>query len=639
VNIARSDGPAAGVAVPVTDHVRTATSHSATLPLAAPPLPKDADVTAAQLLDPDQEWAVVDVETSGLHPGSGRVLSVAAMALDAAGRPAGPRFASLVNADCDPGPVHVHGLTPQRIAAAPRFAEIAPDLLEVLDGRVLVAHNAAFDHGFLAAETERVGLTLPVRQRLCTLALSRRLGIDVPNHKLATLAGYWGVPQRRAHDAEDDTQVLSRVLTHSLLLAAQLGMPLPLIGCEARTGATRYPPRVPTPPCPWRYPGRLAAGGPLVQGMKVAITGTTGEPRVALVERLTAAGLDVQNSVSRLTSALICNQPDLGTRKAERARTEGILVLDEATVLRLLDDVRPGAPVAARPAPRRPRTPRVVTRGPLHGRRVLVLGGTHPQAAAVRTEVGALGGAAAVNLSAGVTDVILMAGGETDRRLARIREAGLPLHRGGVALGITLPAPCPDAGEVGSGYVGRHRSEAAGAGVPVLPRGAVVDLPDEGVWTVNVAWRADAPAGGTDVDVVAFLVDADERVIADEDFVFYNAPVSEHGAVAMAADGDSEQSIRVDLDLVSDQHSKIIIAAALGGDATFGTLGAVTLSVDGDAATAATSTLDAATTERTMLLAEIYRRDGSWRLRAIGQGYDDGLAELATRHGVVVDSA
>jgi DNA polymerase-3 subunit epsilon len=53
--------------------------------------------------------------------------------------------------------------------------------------------------------------------------------------------------------------------------------------------------------------------------------------------------------------------------------------------------------------------------------------------------------------------------------------------------------------------------------------------------------------------------------------------------------------------------------------------------------TAATSTLDAATTERTVLLAEIYRRNGLWRLRAVGQGYDAGLAELATRYGVAVD--
>jgi DNA polymerase III subunit epsilon len=45
----------------------------------------------------------------------------------------------------------------------------------------------------------------------------------------------------------------------------------------------------------------------------------------------------------------------------------------------------------------------------------------------------------------------------------------------------------------------------------------------------------------------------------------------------------------------------------------------------------------AATTERSLLLAHIYRRDGRWRLRAIGQGYDHGLADLATLHGVTVD--
>ncbi len=267
---------------------------------------------------------------------------------------------------------------------------------------------------------------------------------------------------------------------------------------------------------------------------------------------------------------------------------------------------------------------------------MLVLGGTHAQAASVRAAVGALGGAAAVNLSASVTDVVLMAGGEADRRLPRIREAELPLHTRDVALGITLPAPCAVPADTADGvYVGRHRSDAPGAGVPVLTRGAVIDLPDEPVWTANVARRADALATG--VDVVAFLVDADERVVADEDLVFYNAPRSEHGAVALSVDGDSEQSVRIDLGLVSEDHQKVVVAAALDGDAVFGDLGAVTLSVDGDTATAATSTLDAATTERTLLLAEVYRRDGAWRVRAMGQGYDDGLAELAARYGVAVD--
>lgn len=270
---------------------------------------------------------------------------------------------------------------------------------------------------------------------------------------------------------------------------------------------------------------------------------------------------------------------------------------------------------------------------------MLVIGGTHEQAAEVRAAITGRGGVAAVNFSAGVTDVVLMAGGEADRRLGRIREVGVSVHTGSVALGIALPAPATEAALPSTvdaalaEYVGRHRSAAVGPGVPVLVRGEVIDLPGVGAWTVNVAWRAD----GAEVDVVAFLVDGDERIVADEDFVFYNAPVSEHGVAALSVDGDCEQSVRVDLALVEEHHTKIVVAAALAGDRTFGDLGAVTVSIDGDLVSAATATLDAATTERTMLLAEIYRRNGAWRLRAVGQGYDDGLAELAVRYGVDVE--
>ena len=63
----------------------------------------------------------------------------------------------------------------------------------------------------------------------------------------------------------------------------------------------------------------------------------------------------------------------------------------------------------------------------------------------------------------------------------------------------------------------------------------------------------------------------------------------------------------------------------------------MSVGVDSDSGTAATFVLDAGTTERTMVLAEIYRRAGKWRLRAVGQGYDDDLAAFARRYGVDVD--
>ena len=60
-------------------------------------------MSVATLHDTDHSWAVVDVETSGFQPDTGRVLSVAALALDAAGRPE-QRFHTLVDAGVDPGP-------------------------------------------------------------------------------------------------------------------------------------------------------------------------------------------------------------------------------------------------------------------------------------------------------------------------------------------------------------------------------------------------------------------------------------------------------------------------------------------------------------------------------------------------------
>ncbi len=158
---------------------------------------------------------------------------------------------------------------------------------------------------------------------------------------------------------------------------------------------------------------------------------------------------------------------------------------------------------------------------------------------------------------------------------------------------------------------------------------------------MNVAWKAEA--GGSDdgdqldVDIVAFLLGDDGKVDTDDDFVFYNNPLVDDGVVELTVDGPSEQCVRLDLAGLPEDCRRIAIAAAIDGDRTFGDLGAVSVSVDGDDVTAATFVLDAGTTERTMVLTEIYRRDGKWRVRAVGQGYDDDLAALVARYGVEVD--
>ncbi|GAA0908878.1 TerD family protein [Streptomyces thermoalcalitolerans] len=623
------------------------------------------------------DWALVDVETSGLVARRDRVLSVAVVTLGPDGEQTG-EYSTLLNPGCDPGPVRVHGLTPERLRGAPRFEEVAGRIGAMLQGRVLVAHNAQFDYDFLAHEFARAGLRLPVTRRLCTLALNRRIDPPTRDLKLGTLAAHYGVTRVKAHDALDDTRVLAGVLRASLREAARLELPLPLVACPPRQNS-RFAPRPPKTPCAFRNPGRLTAGGPLVQGMKVAVTGETRTPRTVLVERAVAAGLNVVSSVSRHTSVLVADNSSAGTAKARRARADGVPVIDEQTFLELLDDVRPGTPhEAAAPAPPgtpaqpptvpaqrspdrvdavAPRPPAPVSapspatgsgtrpgpdepehqpkparrrarpNGPLAGRRVLVLGGTHPQAARARARIVELGGAAAINLSASVTDVVLLPRGETDRRMRRITSLAVPTHDA-----AWLDAP-----------VLEQAADDRRPAPQVLPRGGVVDLPgpDERTpaspWTVTASWAQQTTC---EIDVVAFVLDEDEQVAFDEDFVFYGAPENPGGTVRLLSDGPTEQTISIDLATLPPSARRVVVAAAIDGTPTFGDVGAIQIS-SGPGTSAAPfvqATVDAATTERTMLLTEIYRRGPRWRLRVVGQGYDHGLDALARRYGVdVVD--
>lgn len=182
-------------------------------------------------------YAVLDVETNGLDPRRHRVLQIAITQLGSDGRTERV-WSSLVDpgvADgVDPGPVDVHGLTPELLAGAPSYAQLAPTIAELIGGRVVVAHNAPFDWGFLAAEAKRAGSTVPTRQRLCTLELAKVLRTPSDNLSLAALCSYWGVPQAKPHDAEDDVRVLVEVLRHALVDADAQAARLPIRDPYAR---------------------------------------------------------------------------------------------------------------------------------------------------------------------------------------------------------------------------------------------------------------------------------------------------------------------------------------------------------------------------------------------------------------------
>jgi DNA polymerase-3 subunit epsilon len=320
--------------------------------------------------DYPERYAVVDVETTGLGRDD-RIVSAAVYRVDARGE-IEDHWYTLVNPERDPGPVWIHGLTTEVLAGAPLFAEVAEEFAARLADRVLVAHNAVFDWSMIAREYARAERTPPVRQRLCTIALSKELRLPLANHKLETLAAHFGVEQRRAHHALDDARVLAEAFRPSLRAAAVGGVRLPLLECrpltEWRDGtgtapgvggaagligrqygyggqyAGRWRPARRRPACPYPNPGRYVPGEPLRQGMRVAFSGDTSVERELLEDRATEAGLHVATSLSRLTSLLVTNDPDSGTSKAVKARQYGTPVIDEAAFGQLLRDVAPAEP-------------------------------------------------------------------------------------------------------------------------------------------------------------------------------------------------------------------------------------------------------------------------------------------------------
>jgi len=287
---------------------------------------------------PEGGWAVVDVETSGFRPGQARILSLAVLGLDREGH-VERSFVSLLNPGVDPGPTHVHGLTAAMLEDQPQFADIVDDVVAVLRGRTLVAHNVAFDHSFLAAEAELADAELPVDAVMCTVELARRLDLGLDNLRLETLARHWGVTQERPHDAFDDARVLTGVLAPALQRARELDVWLPVHPVTRRrwpNGRVTHDEVRPLKalasrmPCPYLNPGRYVTGRPLVQGMRVGLAAEVARTHEELVERILHAGLAYTDVVDRETSLVVCNDAAPEQGKGYLARQLGVPLLPDA---------------------------------------------------------------------------------------------------------------------------------------------------------------------------------------------------------------------------------------------------------------------------------------------------------------------
>lgn len=171
-----------------------------------------------------------------------------------------------------------------------------------------------------------------------------------------------------------------------------------------------------------------------------------------------------------------------------------------------------------------------------------------------------------------------------------------------------------------------------------MQKGTNVRIPAAAV-RVELGWRTGS--GIPDVDASALLLSAG-KVRSDADFVFYNQAVHSSGAVRHEGKrpaGDSvTDALSVNLAAVEPSIETVVLAASADGG-TFGQVPGLHIRVLDAASGAELARFDSsdATVETAYVLGELYRRQGEWKFRAVGQGYSSGLEGLATDFGITVD--
>ena len=167
---------------------------------------------------------------------------------------------------------------------------------------------------------------------------------------------------------------------------------------------------------------------------------------------------------------------------------------------------------------------------------------------------------------------------------------------------------------------------------------------------IGLGWDVRATSGyDFDLDASVFLLNSNDRVSSDADFIFYNQLTGSNGAVQHmgdnrtgAGDGDDEV-IKIDMTTLSPSIHKMVIAVTIH-DAeirrqNFGMVDSAYIRLvndENDVEIVKFNLSEDASTETAMVFGELYLHHGQWKFKAVGQGYNGGLGPLARRYGVNV---
>jgi DNA polymerase III subunit epsilon len=244
----------------------------------------------------------------------------------------------------DPGNIRVHGIHSGDVERQPEFPVIWAELAPLLEGKVLVAHNASFDTSVLTATLQAYGLRVPELRTACTLAAARRAWPGLPRHGLPDVAAHLGIGLQH-HHALDDAEASAAIALSAARLLGLSGVTglVEAVRSTRQWPATNARPLV-APATPRRMrpaPSIDADPSHPLHGRRVVVTGVLRSmTREEVLEAVAAVGGRTVANLSAQVDYLVTGS-DPGWSKVSRARElqaagARLQVIDESRLLGLL---------------------------------------------------------------------------------------------------------------------------------------------------------------------------------------------------------------------------------------------------------------------------------------------------------------
>lgn len=320
-------------------------------------------------------YVALTIQTTGIHPSTGNLLTVDALTLNDAGE-VGQEFHAVINPDGDPGPRHLHGLSVEEIKAGQSFSSLLKPLDRLIDGRTLIVHDTTFTWGFIVAEARRA-MTAAARQNrarnrnrnkgrrrrvkvghvptpvsiIDTLATARRQGVWGTDIRLAAVARATGLDVdsptatvERAQRPEKETSREATRLLVSLYRAQRDGIVSAASPEELRAdrfGLQRSHVRVDAAEAPRQHhnPGPYVPGKELIRGMEIVVAPEITEDPDTIIAALTREELNYSEKLTRETSLVVCNITTDLVGKPMHAHRKDIPLMSDTAFLAALERI------------------------------------------------------------------------------------------------------------------------------------------------------------------------------------------------------------------------------------------------------------------------------------------------------------